>query len=103
MGKVPEGLSEDADRAVAVAKIAFQRWSEASPETPAKYLADAAEKLKERQNETPPLIAKEVGMPLPLATAVQAGMPLANMKFYAKLAASYKFEDEPVGNAAIVR
>lgn len=103
MGKVPEGLSEDADRAVAVAKIAFQRWSEASPETRAKYLADAAEKLKERQNEIALLIAKEVGMPLPLATAVQAGMPLANMKFYAKLAASYKFEDEPVGNAAIVR
>lgn len=103
MGKVPEGLPEDADRAVAVAKIAFQRWSEASPETRAKYLADAAEKLKERQNEIALLIAKEVGMPLPLATAVQAGMPLANMKFYAKLAASYKFEDEPVGNASIVR
>lgn len=103
MGKVPEGLPEDADRAVAVAKIAFQGWSEAKPETRAKYLNDAAEKLKERQSEIALLIAKEVGMPLPLATAVQAGMPLANMKFYAKLAASYKFEDEPVGNAAIVR
>jgi len=103
MGKVPEGLPEDADRAVAVAKIAFRGWSEATPEARSKYLTDAAEKLKERQNEIALLIAKEVGMPLPLATAVQAGMPLANMKFYAKLAASYKFEDEPVGNAAIVR
>src|SRR5678816_880749 len=79
MGKVPEGLPEDADRAVAVAKIAFQGWSEASPETRSKYLADAAEKLKERQSEIALIIAKEVGMPLPLATAVQAGMPLGNM------------------------
>ena len=103
MGRVPEGLPEDAERAVSVARVAFPGWSGSSPEVRSKYLAAAAEKLKARQNEIAALIAKEVGMPLPLATAVQAGMPIAVMGYYAKLAATYKFEDDPVGNAAIVR
>ena len=103
MGRVPEGSPEDVDKAVAAAKAAFPGWSQAAPAERAKYLGAAAEKLKERQNEIALLIANEVGMPLPLATAVQAGMPVANMAFYAALAAEYKFEDEPVGNATVVR
>ena len=103
MGRVPEGSAEDVDKAVAAAKAAFRGWSEAAPADRAKYLGAAAKKLEERQNEIALLIANEVGMPLPLATAVQAGMPTANMAFYAGLAADFKFDDEPVGNAAVVR
>ena len=103
MGRVPEGSPEDVDKAVAAAKAAFPGWSQAAPAERAKYLGAAAEKLTARQNEIALLIANEVGMPLPLATAVQAGMPAANMAFYAGLAAEYNFEDEPVGNATVVR
>jgi betaine-aldehyde dehydrogenase len=100
MGRVPEGLPEDADRAVSVARVAFPGWSGSSPEVRSKYLAAAAEKLKARQNEIAALIAKEVGMPLPLPRhPPDADCRLA----YYQNAATYKFEDDPVGNAAIVR
>jgi len=102
MARIPEGTAEDVDAAVAAAKSAFETWSQTSAEERAKYLQAIADKLNERKNEIGEIIAQEVGMPLPLAIAVQAGMPAANMGYYAKLLGDYQFE-EKVGNSLVVR
>lgn len=102
MGRIPEGTAEDADRAVRAARAAFDAWSATSVEERASYLQRIAEKLGERKNEIAAIIAAEVGMPLPLATAVQAGLPAMVMGGYAKIVSEFTFE-EKVGNSTVVR
>ncbi|MCI0660322.1 MAG: aldehyde dehydrogenase family protein [Acidobacteria bacterium] len=102
MGRIPEGAPADIDEAVAAAKAAFRKWSTAPIEERAKYLAQISEKLVERRDEIAAIIASEVGMPLPLATAVQAGMPAMNMGSYAKMLGEFQFE-EKIGNALVVK
>ncbi len=106
MGRVPEGVPEDVNQAVAAAKAAFERWSTTSSEERAKFLQLISEKLNQGKDEIAAIIASEVGMPLPLATAVQAGMPAMVMGSYAKLLGDFQFEEkidrslvvkEPVG------
>jgi betaine-aldehyde dehydrogenase len=102
MGRIPEAAPEDVDRAVAAARAAFETWSGTPVEKRAAYLQSVAEKLSERKGEIAAVIAAEVGMPLPLATAVQAGLPAMVMGYYAKLLGEYSFEEQ-VGNSLVVR
>lgn len=102
MGRIPDGTAQDVNTAVAAAKAAFETWSQTSVEERAVYLSKLAAKLAERKEEIAMVIAQEVGMPLPLATAVQAGMPAAMMGAYAKLLADYQFE-EKIGNSVVVK
>ncbi len=102
MGQVAEGTAEDVDKAVAAARAAFEPWSTLPVEERAKYLQRISEKLGARKDEIAAIIASEVGMPLPLATAVQAGMPAMVMGSYAKLLSEFQFE-EKIGNAQVVR
>jgi betaine-aldehyde dehydrogenase len=102
MGRVPEGTQEDADRAVAAARAAFDSWSGLAVAERAQYLQRISERLQARQQEIAAIIASEVGMPLPLATAVQAGLPAVVMGSYAKLLSDYKFEEQ-IGNSLIVK
>src|ERR1700738_5265755 len=85
MGRIPEGTAEDINRAVAAARAAFNSWSGASPQKRAGFLSKMSAGLGARQNEIAAVIASEVGMPLPLATAVQAGMPAMVMGVFANL------------------
>lgn len=102
MGRIPEGTPEDVDRAVAAARAAFDSWSATSVEERAGFLRRIAEGLGARQSEIAAIIASEVGMPLPLATAVQAGLPAMIMGSFAKLLADYKFEEQ-IGNSLVVK
>lgn len=102
MGAVPEGIVEDADRAVAAARAAFEGWAATSPARRAEYLQRIADGLKARSDELAQLIAREVGMPLKLASRVQVGGPVANWANYARLAGSFEWEEQ-VGNSLVVR
>ncbi|HKP87594.1 MAG TPA: aldehyde dehydrogenase family protein [Blastocatellia bacterium] len=102
MGRIPEGTPEDVDRAVAAARAAFDSWSTTSAEERAGFLQRVSQGLSARKNEIAAIIASEVGMPLPLATAVQAGMPAMVMGSYAKLLGEYSFEEQ-VGNSLVVK
>jgi betaine-aldehyde dehydrogenase len=102
MARIPEGTPADIDRAVSAARAAFVSWAETAKEERAKYLEAISARLAARRDEIAAVIAAEVGMPLPLATAVQAGLPAMVMGSYAKLLADYSFE-EHVGNSLIVR
>jgi len=102
IGRIPEGAAADVDAAVAAARAAFDNWAATPAAERARYLQLIADQLSARRDEIGRLIASEVGMPLPLATAVQAGLP-------AKVAASYVqllgelTEEERIGNSIVVR
>ncbi|HWO00320.1 MAG TPA: aldehyde dehydrogenase family protein [Blastocatellia bacterium] len=102
MGRVPEGTVEDINRAVAAARAAFESWSATPASERAGFLQKISAGLAARQNEIAAIIASEVGMPLPLATAVQAGMPAMVMGSFAKLLGDYAFEEQ-IGNSLIVK
>lgn len=102
MGRVPAGAAEDINRAVAAARAAFDSWSGTPADERAGFLQKISAGLAARQNEIAAIIASEVGMPLPLATAVQAGMPAMVMGSYAKLLADYSFEEQ-IGNSLVVK
>ncbi len=102
MGQVVEGTAGDVDKAGAAARAAFDSWSNTSVEERARFLQQISEKLSARKDEIAAIIASEVGMPLPLATAVQAGLPAVVMGSYAKMLPEFQFE-ENIGNAQIVK
>ncbi len=102
MGSIPEGSADDVNAAVAAAKAAFESWSTTATEERRRYLQLIADKLAAKKDEIAALVAAEVGMPLPLATAVQAGMPAMVMGSYAELLGSFQFE-ETIGKALVVK
>ena len=102
MGHIPEGSADDVNAAVAAAKAAFETWSATSVEERRRYLQLIADKLASKKEEIAALIAAEVGMPLALATAVQAGMPAMVMGSYAQLLGEFPFE-ETIGKALVVK
>ncbi len=102
MGTIPEGTPEDVDRAVAAARDAFDSWSVTSPEERAALLQAIATRLGERSEEITVLVAQELGMPVPLAMMIQAGLPTMSFASMAQMLAEFQWEEE-VGNSLIVR
>src|SRR6202011_1237441 len=103
IGSVPEGTSEDVDRAVRAARAAFDNgWSETTVAERAEWLRKLANALKERTELIARTIAQEVGSPLTMATNIQAGLPVMLTNGYAQMIAEAKLEQE-VGNSIVVR
>ncbi len=102
MGRIPEGNEDDVDAAVAAARAAFDAWAARPAAERAAFLQKIHEGLKARMEEIGKLIAGEVGMPVKLATMIQAGSPTATFGLYAKLLGSFAFE-EKVGNSLVLR
>jgi betaine-aldehyde dehydrogenase len=102
IGRVPEGTAEDTDAAVRAARAAFESWAATSAAERARHLSRIHEGLEARAEEIGRTIAGEVGMPLKLATRIQAGSPIFTFSMYAKMLADFKFE-ERVGNSIVLR
>jgi betaine-aldehyde dehydrogenase len=102
MGRVPEGTADDVDAAVTAARAAFDGWAATPAAERAAFLQKIHEGLKARMEEIGWLIAGEVGMPVKLATMIQAGSPTATFGMYAKMLGSFAFE-EKVGNSLVLR
>jgi betaine-aldehyde dehydrogenase len=102
MGKVPRGDASDLDRAVKAARAAFEGWSRTPPTERAEYLQKITAGLQARAQEIAETVAREVGMPVPLSTMIQAGLPTATFGSAAALAATYQFEEQS-GNSLVVR
>ncbi|MBA3281557.1 MAG: aldehyde dehydrogenase family protein [Acidimicrobiia bacterium] len=102
MGSVPEGTAEDVDRAVRAAAHAFPGWSATSVDDRVKLLQGTVDVMIARGPELAQLIASEVGMPLPYATLIQAGLPTLSFAAMVDLLPSFAFE-ERLGNSVIVR
>ena len=102
VGRIPDGVADDVDRAVGAAKAAFPEWSATAPEERAKHLQRIQEGLFARQDELAQLIATEVGMPLKLAAMIQVGLPSAQVGNYAQILRDFRFEEE-IGHSLVVR
>jgi betaine-aldehyde dehydrogenase len=102
MGRIPAGNEKDVEAAVAAARAALEGWSQTAPEKRAEYLEKISAALKARADELAKTIAQEVGMPLKMASRIQAGLPIANFANYSKILKDFKFE-ERVGNSVVVR
>jgi acyl-CoA reductase-like NAD-dependent aldehyde dehydrogenase len=102
MGRVPEGTPEDIDRAVAAARAAFEPWSQRPVDERIEYVQKIVAGLAARGSEIATTIAGEVGMPLTLATAIQAGLPVVTSTGVLQVAKDFKWE-ETIGNSLVVR
>jgi acyl-CoA reductase-like NAD-dependent aldehyde dehydrogenase len=102
LGSVPEGTAEDVERAVAAAQRAFPDWSQTTVAERAEALNAIAEGLGERTDEIAALIAQEVGMPIKLARAIQAGLPRADFASMPQAMAQTRWEEQ-IGNSLVVR
>jgi aldehyde dehydrogenase (NAD+) len=102
MGSVPEGTAEDLDRAVAAAREAFDAWSQVPLDERVAACAAIGQQLAARSAEIAALIAREVGMPIELATMIQAGLPTMDFASIPEVAERTEWE-ERVGNSLVVR
>ncbi len=101
--KVPAGHPADVDQAVTVARAAFATWSMTPAADRARYLQAAADLLDERSSAVAAAITADMGSPITFARRVQVGTPLAVLRSYVELLASYDFSGQRVGNSLIVR
>lgn len=102
MGSVPEGTTDDVDRAVAAAAAAFPAWAATSPAERSKVIQALAEGLSARNQELAETITGEVGMPIFLSQMIQAGLPAAVASTYVKLIDEVEWE-ETIGNSLVVK
>ena len=101
MGRIPEGVPEDVERAVGAARHAFDSWAATPAGERAEALNAIASGLKARQDEIATTIAQEVGTPKKLASMVQTGLPIMVTKSFARLATEFECEEE-VGNSLVI-
>ncbi|HWI94910.1 MAG TPA: aldehyde dehydrogenase family protein, partial [Solirubrobacterales bacterium] len=102
MGSIPSCTAADADRAVAVARDAFESWSQTSREERAGYMSAISAGLAERMDEIAATISQELGMPLTLSKMIQAGLPIAQFGAMPKLMEEVRWEEE-IGNSRVLR
>jgi aldehyde dehydrogenase (NAD+) len=102
IGRIPEGTADDADRAVMAARRAFDDWSQTAREERAKYLQRITEGLQARMQDIGQTVSREVGMPINLATMIQAGLPSMTFGSMGKLLETYDFE-ETLGSTVVVK
>jgi betaine-aldehyde dehydrogenase len=100
---VAAGSAEDVELAVAAARRALPAWSATDPRERGAVLARLADAVEAQRESLARLITQELGSPLRESRELQLGMPLHNLRFYARLAAEYRFEGETVGNSLILR
>jgi acyl-CoA reductase-like NAD-dependent aldehyde dehydrogenase len=102
LGTVPEGTAEDARRAVAAAREAFDGWAATPVAERQRLLRAIADGLDARADEIARTVTAEVGMPLKLSRIIQAGLPIASFRMAADLLDEIALEEE-AGSALIVR
>lgn len=100
LAQVPAASGKEMKRAVAAANKAFESWSESSLDQRIRVLEQLHAGLKARSAEIAEAISREVGMPLKLATQIQAGLPAAITESYLKLLPQFPFTEQ-VGNSEI--
>jgi len=99
LAHVPAGTAADVDRAVAAARAAFDGWAALPFAERASFLDRLHTSLSARAADIARTVGLELGVPLKIAKAVQAGLPLAVLRSYADLAAA---AERMIGNSLIV-
>ncbi|WP_286221507.1 aldehyde dehydrogenase family protein [Marinobacter apostichopi] len=94
LAKVPSSNRVVMEQAIAAAHDAFETWSESTLEQRLKVLEQLHEGLTARSDEIAETICREVGMPIKLATGIQAGLPATITKSYLKLLPDFAFTEQ---------
>ena len=102
MATVPAGTAKEAEDAVLAARAAFDGWAALPVETRAAYLDKVTAGIKARTDELATAIAREVGMPLKMAKAIQVGGPAWHWGNFARVARNFEWQKK-VGNSLVVR
>ncbi len=94
VGRVPEAKEPDIDRAVAVAREAFDRgpWPRMSPAERGAILSKVAEAIRGETDGFTQLIANEMGSPVSWGMLAQVLAPSMILDYYAGLAATFEFD-----------
>ncbi len=101
LGHVPAGTAQDVDRAVAAARAAFEGWAATPMAERGAVLDRLHTALAARAGDIARTVGLELGTPLKIAKAVQAGLPLTVLRGYADLAVRPEPE-QTIGNSLIV-
>ncbi|MGX6602391.1 aldehyde dehydrogenase family protein [Micromonosporaceae bacterium Da 78-11] len=101
LAHVPAGTAADVDRAVAAAKAAFDGWAGTPIVERGAVLDRLHQALAARAGDIATTVGLELGTPLKVAKAVQAGLPLTVLRGYADLALSGTHE-ETIGHSLVV-
>ncbi|GIE83740.1 aldehyde dehydrogenase family protein [Actinoplanes regularis] len=102
IGHVPAGTAEDVNLAVSAARQAFDGWAGLPMAERGAALDRLHTALAARAGEIARTVGLELGSPLKIAQAIQAGLPLAVLRGYADLAGRPD-EPETIGNSLVVR
>ena len=100
VGSVPEGTNADIDAAVSAARAAFDDpsgWSAWPADDRAQALERLAGALESRGEETAHRVSLQNGMPISLASVVEAVYPAVLARFYAGMIRQNSFEEERQG------
>ncbi|MET0199746.1 aldehyde dehydrogenase [Rhodococcus sp. RS1C4] len=96
IGSVPEAQEADVDAAVAAARRAFEDpsgWSQWEPSARADALDRLADELEARGEQIARTVSAQNGMPISIALQLEAGFPVAVVRYYAGLARTATFEE----------
>ena len=99
MGRVPDATTADIDRAVSVARDAFDHgpWTHLAPAERAVILAKVADAINAQMGELAELITNEMGSPLIFSQLAQVLAPAMIFNYYAGLAATFAFDEVRTG------
>jgi aldehyde dehydrogenase (NAD+) len=102
LGTIPAGTAEDARRAIAAARRAFEGWAATAIPERQRLLNAIADGLDARAEELARTVTAEVGMPLKLSRVIQAGLPIASFRLAAQLLDEIALEEE-IDTVLVVR
>ena len=103
IGEVPAGNEADAVAAIEAARAAFDgHWGDTTPEERGEWITKLSGGLGERMMDIASTISEEVGTPISMSAAIQAGLPITVTGTYADLIKNVEWERE-VGNSLIAK
>lgn len=99
IGRVPNAVPADIDRAVTAARSAFDsgEWSGLTPAERASFLNSLSQALQRRESEITSTITSENGSPISLCSMLQLLPTTMTLDYYAELARNFEVEDRRDG------
>ncbi|HSZ37248.1 MAG TPA: aldehyde dehydrogenase [Acidimicrobiales bacterium] len=95
IARVPDGTEADIDKAVAAARIAFDRgpWPRMAPADRGEILRKAAAQILAETADLAEIITREMGAPITFSNLGQVLAPMMIFNYYADLAGTFAFDE----------
>ena len=99
VGRVPEGTETDIDRAVAVARDAFDHgdWSRMEPAERAEIVQNFANVYAGQMMEMAAIVTEEMGSPISFSQLAQSPAPWMMLTAFLQVAAEFPWEERRAG------